>query len=108
MSAAAEIPWTPHDSIAELHPLLENVPLGLAECQRAGNITALNPVLEGMLGGRSRIGRGLNFADLIDPQDRAQAGRLLAELFERQRDSFQMTPRAGARMSGQCAGRSGG
>ncbi len=95
MSAAAEIPWTPHDSIAEQHPLLEKAPLGLAECQRAGNITALNPVLEQMLGGRSRIARGLNFADLIDPQDRAKAGRLLAELFERQRDSFQIDSEGG-------------
>ena len=90
MSAATEIPWTPQDSIAELHPLLENAPLGLAECQRAGNITALNPVLERMLGGRSRIARGVNFSDLVDPQDRAEAGRLLGELFEHQRDSFQI------------------
>jgi len=36
------------------------------------------------------MARGLNFADLVDPQDRAQAGRLLGELFERQRDSFQI------------------
>jgi signal transduction histidine kinase len=43
-----------------------------------------------MLGGRSRIARGLNFADLVDPQDRAKAERLLGELFERQRDSFQI------------------
>lgn len=90
MSAAAEIPWTPQDSNAELHPLLENAPLGLAQCQRAGNITALSPALEQMLGGRSRIARCLNFADLVDPQDRAKAERLLEELFESRRDSFQM------------------
>jgi two-component system cell cycle sensor histidine kinase/response regulator CckA len=90
MSAAAEIPWTPQDSNAELHPLLENAPLGLAQCQRSGNISALNPALERMLGGRSRIARYLKFADLVDPQDRAKAERLLGELFERQRDSFQM------------------
>ena len=90
MSAAAEIPWTPQDSNAELHPLLENAPLGLAQCQRAGNITALSPALEQMLGGRSRIARCLNFADLVDPQDRAKAERLLGELFESRRDSFQM------------------
>ncbi len=90
MSAAAEIPWSPQDSNAELHPLLENAPLGLAQCQRAGNITALSPALEQMLGGRSRIARGLNFADLVDPQDRAVAGRLLGELFEGHRDSFQI------------------
>jgi two-component system, cell cycle sensor histidine kinase and response regulator CckA len=90
MSAAAEIPWTPQDSNAELHPLLVNAPLGLAQCQRAGNITALSPALELMLGGRSRIAGSLNFADLVDPQDRTKAERLLGELFERRRDSFQM------------------
>jgi PAS domain S-box-containing protein len=90
MSAAAEIPWTPHNSNAELHPLLENAPLGLAQCQRTGNITALSPALEQMLGGRSRIARCLNFTDLVDPHDRAKAERLLGELFERRRDSFQM------------------
>jgi two-component system, cell cycle sensor histidine kinase and response regulator CckA len=90
MSAAAEIPWTPQNSNAELHPLLENAPLGLAQCQRAGNITALNPALEQMLGGRSRLARSLNFADLVDPQDRSKAERLLGELFESRRDSFQM------------------
>jgi len=90
MSAAAEIPWTPQDSNAELHPLLENAPLGLAQCQRAGNITALSPALEQMLGGKPRIARCLNFADLVDPQDRARAERLLAELFDSRRDSFQM------------------
>src|ERR1700689_27710 len=90
MNAAAEIPWTPQNSNAELHPLLENAPLGLAQCQRAGNITALSPALEQMLGGKPRIARCLNFADLVDPQDRAKAERLLGELFESRRDSFQM------------------
>ena len=90
MSTAAEIPWTPQDSPTDLHPLFATAPFALAQCQRAGNITALNPALEHMLGGRSRIARSLCFADLIHPQERAEAKRLLNELFERQRDSFQM------------------
>jgi two-component system, cell cycle sensor histidine kinase and response regulator CckA len=90
MSAAAEIPWTPQVSKTELLPFFENAPLGLAQCQRQGNVTALNPALEQMLGGKSRIPRSLSFADLFPPQDRAEAERLLDELFERQRDSFQI------------------
>ncbi len=90
MSAAAEIPWTPQDSKTELHPLFDHAPIALAQCQRAGNITALNPALEQMFGGRSRMGQPLKFADLVHPQDRAEAGRLLEELFEGQRDSFQI------------------
>jgi signal transduction histidine kinase len=102
MSAAAEIPWKPQDSKTELHPLFEpvsehvfeNAPIGLAQCQRTGNITALNPALEQMLGGksgaRSRMARGLSFADLIHPHDCAEADRLLSELFSGRRDHFQM------------------
>jgi two-component system cell cycle sensor histidine kinase/response regulator CckA len=90
MSTAAEIPWTPQDWPTDLHPLFATAPFAMAQCQRAGNITALNPALEHMLGGRSRIARSLCFADLIHPQERAEAKRLLNELFERQRDSFQM------------------
>lgn len=90
MSSAAEIPWTPQESPADLPSLFATAPFALAQCQRAGNITALNPALEHMLGGRSRIARSLCFGDLIHPQERAEAKRLLSELFDRQRDSFQM------------------
>jgi len=96
MSAAAEIPWTPQDSKTELRALFENAPFALAQCQRPDNITALNTALEQMLGGRpkswgkSGIPRSLCFGDLIHPQDRSEAERLLAELFARQRNSFQI------------------
>jgi PAS domain S-box-containing protein len=90
MSAAAEFAGTPRDSKTELDPSFENSPLGVAHCQRQGNITALNPALEQMLGGRSRIGSSLQFADLVNPDDRAEAARLLSELFDLQRDSFPM------------------
>ncbi len=84
------MPWTPQDAPADLHSLFATAPFALAQCQRAGNITALNPALEHMLGGRARIARSLSFGDLIHPQERAEAKRLLGELFDRQRDSFQM------------------
>ena len=90
MSAAAEFAWTPQGTKTELHSLFENAPLGLAQCQRQGIVTATNPALEQMLGGRTRIDRSLCFADLINPQDHDQAERLFTELFERQRDSFQI------------------
>ena len=55
-----------------------------------GQHYGLNPALEHMLGGRARIARSLSFGDLIHPQERAEAKRFLGELFDRQRDSFQM------------------
>jgi len=90
MSAAAEIPWTPQDSKTELLPLFENAPLGVVECRREGTIAALNPALQRMLGDRPRVARSLRFADLLHPQDRAEAEQLLGEVFERRRESFQI------------------
>jgi two-component system cell cycle sensor histidine kinase/response regulator CckA len=90
MGAAAKFVWTPEDSETELGPLFEYAPVALAQCQRQGNITALNPALEQMLGGKASIAPSLCFADLIHPQDRVAGERLFQELFERQRDSFQI------------------
>jgi two-component system cell cycle sensor histidine kinase/response regulator CckA len=94
MSAAAEMPWTPPDSKTELHPVFENAPFAVAQCQTKGNITAFNPALEQMLGGKPGIAPALSFGDLIDPRDRPAADQLLAELFGRQRDSFQLVSQA--------------
>src|SRR6266567_6553123 len=96
MSAATDIPWMPQESKRELDPVLENAPFAVAQCQREGNITAFNPALERMLGASS-TNPFLFLTDLMTPQDRAAAERLLGELFERQRGSFQMeSPTAGA------------
>jgi two-component system cell cycle sensor histidine kinase/response regulator CckA len=90
MSTAAEFTWTPQDSKTELCPLFEYAPVGLAQCQRQGNITAPNPALDQVLGGRSTTAPSLCFVDIIHPQERAEGERLFRELFERQRDSFQL------------------
>lgn len=96
MSAAAEMPWTPLDSKMELLPVFENAPFAVAQCQVQGNITAFNPALEQMLGGKPRSAGALNFADLIDPRDRPAAHQLLAELFGRRRDSFHLDTQYGS------------
>ena len=90
MSTAAEFAWTPPDSKTGPLPLFECAPIGLAQCQRQGNITALNPALEKMLGGASRAAQTLCFSDLLHPQKRDEGERLFRELFERQRDSFRI------------------
>ncbi len=90
MSAATDIAWTSKDSRTERSPLFENAPFALVQCQRAGNIVGLNSTLQQLLGDRSRLDQSLCFGDLIHPDGRADATRLLAELFGRQRDSFQI------------------
>jgi two-component system, cell cycle sensor histidine kinase and response regulator CckA len=90
MSVAAKFSWTPRDSGAELRLMFENAPMGLAQCQPQGAITALNPVLEQMLGDIPATGRSLSFGDLIDPADQPSGERLMREMFDGKRDSFQL------------------
>ena len=56
---------------------------------------ALNPALEEMLGGRSRVSPSLCFADLICSEERAEGQRLFQELFDRQCDSFHIDTHIG-------------
>jgi two-component system, cell cycle sensor histidine kinase and response regulator CckA len=90
MSAAAEFPWRSQDPGTELRLLFADAPLGLAECQRQGYITALNPALERLLGCDPRLARSLRLADLVPPEERAECERLLGELFAGKRESFQI------------------
>jgi two-component system cell cycle sensor histidine kinase/response regulator CckA len=99
MSAAAEISW-PQGPKTELRLLFENAPVGLALCQREGHLTALNPVLEAMIGRRTMTSRSLLLTDLIhsptDQRGRGLSESLLRELFAGERDSFQIESNATA------------
>jgi len=88
MSVTAEQPWISLNAKAELCLLFDHAPVGLVECQRQGSITTLNPAGERMLGG-SKLMRSLPLEDLIQV-DHAEAERLLRELFDGERDSFQL------------------
>jgi signal transduction histidine kinase len=90
MSTAAKFAYPPHHSKTELSPVFDCAPVGLAQCQPQGNITAFNPAMEQMLGRELGIASSLCFADLLQPSDRAEGERLFRELFERRRDSFHM------------------
>ena len=90
MGTIAEFASSTKDSQSELVPLFKHAPLGLAMCRPQGNISALNPALEQELGGQFKTGTHLYFADLIHPQQRTEVERLLRELFDHQRDSFQI------------------
>lgn len=70
--------------------MFEAAPLGMVQCQRRGIITATNPALDQMLGAMPRMARSLRFADLIPPKDHATAERLLRELFEGERATFEI------------------
>jgi len=90
MSVAHKFSWTPNDSGTELRLLFENAPVGLAQCQPQGAITALNPALEQMLGDLPATGRSLSLGDLIGSEDKPAGERMMREMFEGKRESFQL------------------
>jgi len=94
MSTAAEFRWTWQDAKTDLCFLFANAPIGLAECQGQGNIIAMNPALERMLEGHPKVARLPHLSDLIFPEENPESERLLRELFEGTRDSFQIEPKA--------------
>jgi len=90
MSAAAKVSWTALDAKTELRLLFERAPVGLVECQRQGNLTALNPAADRILDGGSRMARPLLLAEVIPAEDHAESERLLRQLFDEECDSFQL------------------
>lgn len=95
MSTASELAFIARDSRLEPCSLFDRSPFALAQCQSQGTVIALNPVLEEMLGGRSRISPCLSFADLICTEERAEGRRRFQELFDRQEDSFHIDSHIG-------------
>jgi signal transduction histidine kinase len=89
MSAVPELAWA-FDPKPELKVLFQHAPIVVAHCQRRGPITTLNPRLEQWLGGASSGTRTLMPADLFQHQDRERGQRLLRELFEGERESFEL------------------
>jgi signal transduction histidine kinase len=87
MSSAGAITRTSQDQKAEFF-LFEHSPIGLAQCQCDGRITIMNRALEQLLGVPPR--HATWFLDLLHLQDRSAGARLLSELFDGKRDSFQV------------------
>src|SRR5271165_5422913 len=96
MSAAIDFAWLPGNSETELRSLLERSPVAFAQVQEQGNITALNPAMEQLLAGAAKAGRVTGLADLISPQGRGEGERLLRELFDGERESFEIDSAATA------------
>jgi len=88
MSDAAAVLRMPESPEAEFPPFLEKAPFGLALIRENGNIKAVNPVLQQMLG--AAILPSHKYPDLIQAEDRSETERLVSGLFEGQRDSFQI------------------
>jgi signal transduction histidine kinase len=85
MSAVAEILQSPEKN--QFSSILKHAPIGLALCQFPGNVTSTNSTFKELLGLTSnQVPCAL--PELI--QDGSQSRRLIAELFQGTRESFQM------------------
>jgi len=93
MSAAAEFRSNLEDANAAFEPLFLKAPVGVAQCQSQGRVTALNPALERMLGKTAES--ILHLDDLVYAADRSECQRLIAELLNGRRDSFQIESKIG-------------
>ena len=89
MSAAAKIVRLPEDGQGHFSSLLTESRVGLALCQSQGHITAFNPAFQQLLGSHSGL-MHQSLAELIQAQDRVESQRLISELFEGRRESFQI------------------
>ena len=93
MSAAVEVAWVGQTS-AEFASVFEYLPLGIMRCQAQGRIVSCNSELAQLLTRSSLLSESC-FTDLVHPQDRAVCERLLSELANGERDSFEIQSELG-------------
>lgn len=86
MSAVAEVLRSPEEM--QFSSFLKYAPIGLALCQNPGHIAFANSMFEDLLGQSNPISSALS--DLIRTQDVSESRKLVAELFDGTRDSFQV------------------
>jgi PAS domain S-box-containing protein len=89
MSAVAELTWTSQETEPQLAAVLRTAPLGIAECEPTGAITALNPAFEQLTRIVFERTRSHHLLDLIAPDDRDEFERSLRELLEGRCENFQ-------------------
>lgn len=93
MNAAAEVARSTDQVSPGLVSLFKNSPVAFAVFQSQGNLTALNPALQRTLSTEPSGLQSISFLDLIHAQDRAETERLIAELLDGRRESFQVDSR---------------
>lgn len=88
--SVTELTWPKQDSQAEVFSLFENFPLAWAQCDRQGNVTALNAVCEQMLGIGPGTTPSLRLADLVQTENSSESEVLVATFLDGKRESFQI------------------
>jgi two-component system, cell cycle sensor histidine kinase and response regulator CckA len=90
MSAVSEVIWASERPKAQFRSFFDHAPVVLAQCQIPGRVTAVNPVLERMLGALMTMQCPTSLAQLINPDDPREADRQLLGLLEGKREAVQI------------------
>lgn len=93
MSAAAEFVWTPDPPEAKFRLWFATAPLCFAQLDARGNITDCNPALSQIFDETGKA-KPLRFIELIDPDLQSECQRLIHEMFDACRNSFQIEGRS--------------
>lgn len=89
MATAARFPWLFGSAATELTSLFENAPMGIAQCDRDGRLTAMNPALTAMLGIDPQIILVPRFADIVSLEDHNLSPDIFRRLISSEPCSFQ-------------------
>ncbi|HEY6770331.1 MAG TPA: ATP-binding protein [Candidatus Sulfotelmatobacter sp.] len=93
MAATTPFPRPFSGTGSELRLLFENAPLGVAQCDRQGNVLAMNAALSTLLGESCSSFPFSRFQDLIPEPDRQLGEGILRQLMNGERASFQTEAR---------------
>lgn len=89
MATAARFPWPFGSAATELTSLFEKAPMGIAQCDRDGNLMAMNPALTAMLGIGPQTILVPRFADIVSLEDHNLAPDIFRRLISGESFNFQ-------------------
>ncbi len=90
MATAARFPGPFGSTGTELRLLFENAPMGIAQCDRDGNLLAMNPALVAMLGISPQIILHPRFSDIVSWQDQNLPPDIFRRLANGEQSNFQI------------------
>ncbi|MGA8429918.1 MAG: ATP-binding protein [Candidatus Sulfotelmatobacter sp.] len=89
MATATRFPWPLGSAGTELGPLLENAPMGIAQCDRDGNLLAMNPALTALLGIAPQI-LVPRFADIVSLENHNLTPEIFRRIMSGEQAGFQI------------------
>jgi PAS domain S-box-containing protein len=90
MIAATPFPRIPESAELERRLLFQHSPLGIAHCSQKGDIIAMNPALERILGGTLATLPATLFGDIAQTSNHGESHRLFQQMIDGERQSLRI------------------